>query len=47
MSSDKRNRSGSRKYYWMHLKIDFFDQPEIKKLRKLACGDTIRSSILR
>ena len=40
MSSDKRNRSGSRKYYWMHLKIDFFDQPEIKKLRKLAGGDT-------
>ncbi len=40
MSLDKRIRAGSRKYYWMRLKTDFFDQPEIKKLRKLAGGDT-------
>ncbi|MBR0420814.1 MAG: phage replisome organizer N-terminal domain-containing protein [Erysipelotrichaceae bacterium] len=40
MSSDKRIRAGSRKYYWMRLKTDFFDQPEIKKLRRLAGGDT-------
>ena len=33
-------RSGSKRYYWMRLKTDFFDQPEIKKLRKLAGGDT-------
>lgn len=33
-------RSGSKRYYWMRLKTDFFDQPEIKKLRRLAGGDT-------
>lgn len=29
-----------KKYYWIKLKDDFFDQKEIKKLRKLAGGDT-------
>ena len=35
-----KKRSGSKRYYWMRLKTDFFDQPEIKKLRRLAGGDT-------
>jgi predicted phage replisome organizer len=29
-----------KKYYWLKLKDDFFMQKEIKKLRKLAGGDT-------
>ncbi|MBR3251034.1 MAG: phage replisome organizer N-terminal domain-containing protein [Erysipelotrichaceae bacterium] len=40
MEKEKGIRSGSRRYYWMRLKTDFFDKPEIKKLRKLAGGDT-------
>lgn len=28
------------KYYWLKLKNDFFTQPKIKKLRKIAGGDT-------
>ncbi|MBR4461570.1 MAG: phage replisome organizer N-terminal domain-containing protein [Erysipelotrichaceae bacterium] len=40
MEKEKRIRSGSRRYYWMRLKADFFESPEIKKLRKLAGGDT-------
>ena len=27
-------------YYWFKLKDDFFAQPYIKKLRKIAGGDT-------
>ena len=30
----------SKKYYWFKLKEDFFRQKEIKKLRKIAGGDT-------
>lgn len=30
----------SKKYYWLRLKDDFFQQKEIKKLRKIAGGDT-------
>ena len=30
----------SKKYYWLKLHKDFFQQKEIKKLRKLADGDT-------
>ena len=30
----------NKKYYWLKLKEDFFRQPEIKKLRKIAGGDT-------
>lgn len=30
----------SKKYYWLKLKDDFFNQREIKKLRKVAGGDT-------
>ncbi len=29
-----------KRYYWLKLKENFFDQPEIKKLRKLAGGDS-------
>ncbi|MBR0418189.1 MAG: phage replisome organizer N-terminal domain-containing protein [Erysipelotrichaceae bacterium] len=40
MEKEKRVRSGSKRYYWMRLKADFFESPEIRKLRKLAGGDT-------
>lgn len=30
----------AKKYYWLKLKDDFFQQKEIKKLRKIAGGDT-------
>lgn len=30
----------SKKYYWLKLKDDFFRNKEIKKLRKIAGGDT-------
>lgn len=30
----------NKKYYWLKLKDDFFTQKEIKKLRKIAGGDT-------
>lgn len=29
-----------KKYFWLKLKDDFFNQKEIKKLRKIAGGDT-------
>ncbi len=29
-----------KRYYWLKLKEDFFRQPRIKKLRKVAGGDT-------
>ena len=29
-----------KKYYWLKLKENFFRQKEIKKLRKIAGGDT-------
>jgi len=32
--------SKSKKYYWLKLKNDFFAQPRIRKLRKIAGGDT-------
>lgn len=32
--------AGSDKYYWLKLKDDFFSSKRIKKLRKLAGGDT-------
>ena len=32
--------SENKKYYWLKLKADFFTQKEIKKLRKIAGGDT-------
>lgn len=30
----------NKKYYWLKLKKDFFTQPKLKKLRKIAGGDT-------
>lgn len=30
----------NKKYYWLKLQNDFFKQPRIKKLRKIAGGDT-------
>ena len=30
----------AKKYFWLKLKDDFFQQRAIKKLRKLAGGDT-------
>ncbi len=30
----------SKRYYWLKLQKDFFTQPKIKKLRKIAGGDT-------
>lgn len=30
----------SKKYYWLKLRNDFFSDPKIKKLRKIAGGDT-------
>ena len=30
----------SKRYYWLKLKNDFFNQREIKKLRRIAGGDT-------
>ena len=35
--------SNPKKYYWLKLKKDFFNQKEIKKLRKIAGGDTYSS----
>lgn len=32
--------SNIKKYHWLKLKNDFFSQKEIKKLRKIAGGDT-------
>jgi len=32
--------SDNKKYYWLKLKDDFFRDKEIKKLRKIAGGDT-------
>ena len=30
----------AKRYFWLKLKEDFFRQKEIKKLRKIAGGDT-------
>lgn len=30
----------AKRYYWLKLKDDYFDSPKIKKLRKIAGGDT-------
>ena len=31
---------GEKRYYWLKLKEDYFTNPKIKKLRKIAGGDT-------
>ena len=38
--SKRRCKKMSKKYYWLKLKEDFFDKKIIKKLRKIAGGDT-------
>ncbi|WP_461198035.1 phage replisome organizer N-terminal domain-containing protein [Enterococcus sp. N249-2] len=35
-----KNNPKAKRYYWLQLKTDFFDQKEIKLLRKIAGGDT-------
>lgn len=35
-----KNDSKKKRYYWLQLKTDFFEQKEIKLLRKIAGGDT-------
>ena len=30
----------AKKYYWLKLKKDFFNSKEMKKLRRIAGGDT-------
>lgn len=35
-----KNDPKAKRYYWLKLKNDFFDQKEIKLLRKIAGGDT-------
>ncbi|MGF2142052.1 phage replisome organizer N-terminal domain-containing protein [Vagococcus fluvialis] len=38
--SEFKNNPKNKRYYWLQLKTDFFDQKEIKLLRKIAGGDT-------
>ncbi|UUV99582.1 phage replisome organizer N-terminal domain-containing protein [Vagococcus luciliae] len=40
MSNKYKNNPNNKRYYWLQLKTDFFDQKEIKLLRKIAGGDT-------
>lgn len=35
-----KNDPKAKRYYWLKLKNDFFDQKEIKLLRRVAGGDT-------
>jgi len=37
----------SKRYYWLKLKDDFFIDPKIKKLRKIAGGDTYTVILLK
>ena len=30
----------ARRYYWLKLRDTFFEEPKIKKLRRIAGGDT-------
>lgn len=38
--SEYENNPKNKRYYWLQLKTDFFEQKEIKLLRKIAGGDT-------
>ena len=40
MGNKYKNNTNNKRYYWLQLKTDFFDQKEIKLLRKIAGGDT-------
>ncbi|MDH6364699.1 putative phage replisome organizer [Enterococcus sp. PF1-24] len=35
-----KNNTKAKRYFWLKLKTDFFDQKEIKLLRRIAGGDT-------
>lgn len=35
-----KNNLKKKRYYWLQLKEDFFNQKEIKLLRRIAGGDT-------
>lgn len=35
-----RRNMAEKRYYWLKLKEDYFSSPKIKKLRKIAGGDT-------
>jgi len=37
----------AKKYYWLKLKDDFFQNPKIKKLRHIAGGDTYTCILLK
>ena len=36
----EKDEEMSKKYYWLKLKDNFFNQKEVKKLRKIAGEDT-------
>ena len=36
----KKEKEMAKKYYWLKLKDNFFNQKEVKKLRRIAGGDT-------
>lgn len=40
MESFYRGEKMAKRYYWLKLKEDFFNDPRIKKLRRIAGGDT-------
>lgn len=40
MMAEFKNDPKNKRYYWLKLKNDFFDQKEIKMLRRIAGGDT-------
>jgi predicted phage replisome organizer len=43
----QRGLQMSKRYYWLKLKDDFFIDPKIKKLRKIAGGDTYTVILLK
>ena len=36
----EKEKEMAKKYYWLKLKDNFFNQKEVKKLRRIAGGDT-------
>lgn len=40
MANNFKNDPKKKRYYWLQLKEDFFNQKEIKLLRRIAGGDT-------
>jgi len=43
----QRGLQMTKRYYWLKLKDDFFIDPKIKKLRKIAGGDTYTVILLK